>query len=323
METQSQPDHSGKTPAWPDRKQVWAARGQLWAARGARLWQAIVETARETWRHFLRACRFVAAKCRVWQAGRNVEQTKLALGKRLGEIGQGDAQQRARVVQLQEQLRNAGADRKAARPIAKELNAEEAALASLALRAGTPPTGSDPEFRQATAAAEALASRQRDAEQARLEMQVPQQSTRLKIVVGYFTVCLALFVTAWGMSSGSDSAPQEKPVSGDLPVAPSEPGPGPEEPPPGDPVEPAPALPPSQPVLCLNCNGTGQADCIQCFGTGKKTCFNCNGTGQVRNPANNFLSMQCFQCNGTGKQNCSFCLYGKTQCLQCGGSGHR
>jgi hypothetical protein len=146
-----------------------------------------------------------------------------------------------------------------------------------------------------------------------------QSQQRLQIGIGYLGILLCLLAIAWASwGSGTDQQASEGTVqdgngSSDL-VGDSSNSDVATEAVPGFEVSPSGV---AEQSICINCNGSGQANCVQCFGTGKRSCFNCNGTGRTVN------NLQCFQCNGTGKQSCSFCQNGRVQCPQCFGIGRR
>jgi hypothetical protein len=251
----------------------------------------------------------------------------MALGRRMQELGVGDAAQRGRIEQLQERIRSVEAAGASAKPVQAELRAAQAALGALTIDQGVAPAGAEAEFQAAQTAHNALLNQQQKVSQSQAALRPINRQQTVRIGAGYAAASLALVATVWAWGPLGSATPD--PAAG-LPPAPPAGDVADGGLAPGAPVTPAPS-PPSAPVFtpqptshsqaCTNCNMTGQARCSACFGEGKRICYACNGMGTQANPVNSFQRLQCFQCNGTGKQSCTFCQYGKVQCPYCHGAG--
>jgi hypothetical protein len=294
--------------------------GQALLPVAKRLLNEINQTAQATASHVARLADFGKARWRVRTLDQRAFEARVDLGRRMAELGIGDAQARERIAQRWESIRNLQAAGTRTRRAAAELESAEARLAQIELERNVPPPGAEAEYAAAMSAHDALRMHQNSVVLSRDAVRPANGHHAMRLAIGYLTVCLLLVAVGKAFQGNVEPEHQARPVDASEPKVPEQPG----DSSPGDsnglaPFVPAPG---AQASTCFACNGTGQANCAQCLGTGKmQTCFQCNGAGTVMNQANNLLRLQCSLCNGTGRQNCTSCQYGKVVCFQCNGTG--
>ncbi|HVC93316.1 MAG TPA: trypsin-like peptidase domain-containing protein [Pirellulales bacterium] len=165
------------------------------------------KTAQATAAHGARLAGLGKARWHARMLERNAFDSNVDLGRRMAELGIGDAEQRARIARHHDSIRNLQVAGARASRSAVQLEAEEAKLAQIELQRGAPPAGAEVEYVAAVSARDAVLAQQVRVALLRAAVRPDNWAHALRLLAGYVIVCLLLAVLIVARTPERGAAP--------------------------------------------------------------------------------------------------------------------